>query len=72
VTGTVREFSSYTRLAVPLSVKTADGTDQPAVGKGTVKYTNTLTLSKVFHASFFPVNLVYKCHCPITKLCCFV
>jgi Zinc knuckle len=27
VTGTAREFSSYTRLAVPLSIKTADGTD---------------------------------------------
>jgi hypothetical protein len=72
VTGTVTEFSSYTRLAVPLSVKTVDGTDQPVVGKGTVNCTNTLTLSKVLHAPSFPVNLVYKCHYPPTKLCCFV
>jgi hypothetical protein len=33
VTGIVREFSSYTHLAVPSSVKTADGMDQPVVGK---------------------------------------
>jgi hypothetical protein len=56
VTGTAREFSSYTRLAVPLSVKTVDGTDQPVVGKSTVKYINTLTLSKILHAPFL-VNL---------------
>jgi hypothetical protein len=57
VTCTAREFSSYTRLAVSLSVKTADGMDQPVVSKGTVKYTNTLTLSKVLHAPF-PINLL--------------
>jgi hypothetical protein len=57
VTGTAREFSSYTRLAVSLSVKTADGTDQPVVGKGTVKCTNTLILSKVLHALSFSINL---------------
>jgi hypothetical protein len=33
VTGAAKEFSSYTRLAVPLSVKIADGMDQPLVGK---------------------------------------
>jgi hypothetical protein len=58
VTCTAREFSSYTRLAVPLSVKTADGTDQPVVGKGTVNYTDTLTLSKVLHAPSFLINLL--------------
>jgi hypothetical protein len=71
VSGTAREFSSYTRLAVPLSVKTTDGTNRPVVGKGTVKCTDTSTLSKVLHAPF-PVNLVYKCHYPPTKMCCFV
>jgi hypothetical protein len=58
VTGTAREFSSYTRLAVPLSVKIVDGIDQPLVDKCTVKCTNTLTLSKVLHALSFPVNLL--------------
>jgi hypothetical protein len=58
VTGTAREFSSYTRLAVSLSAKTVDGTDQPVVGKGMVKCTNTLTLSKVLHAPF-SVNLLF-------------
>jgi Zinc knuckle len=57
VKGTDREFSSYTRRPVPLSVKTTDGTDQPVVGKGTVKCTNTLTSSKVLYALFF-INLV--------------
>ncbi|XP_078169017.1 uncharacterized protein LOC144563418 [Carex rostrata] len=32
VTGTVGEFSSYTRLAVPESIQIADGTAQPVVG----------------------------------------
>ncbi|XP_078162734.1 uncharacterized protein LOC144557937 [Carex rostrata] len=32
VTGAVGEFSSYTRLAVPESIQTADGTAQPVVG----------------------------------------
>jgi GAG-pre-integrase domain len=58
VTCTAREFSSYTRLAISLSVKTADGMDQPVVSKGMVKYTNTLTLSKVLHAPSFPINLL--------------
>jgi hypothetical protein len=53
VTDIAREFSSYTCLLVPLSVKTTDGTDQPVVGKGMVKWTNTLTLSKVLYVFFF-------------------
>jgi hypothetical protein len=57
VTGTERELSSYTRLTIPLSVKTADGTDQSVVGKGTINCTDTLILSKVLHAPFL-VNLL--------------
>jgi hypothetical protein len=57
VTGTVGEFSSYTHLAVPESIQTADGMAQPVVGKGTVRCTNSLTLSNVLHAPF-PVNLL--------------
>ncbi|XP_078152938.1 uncharacterized protein LOC144548118 [Carex rostrata] len=32
VTGAAGEFSSYTRLAVPENIQTADGTTQPVVG----------------------------------------
>jgi hypothetical protein len=69
VTDIAGEFSSYTCLAVPLSVKTTDGTDQPVVGKGMVKWTNTLTMSKVLYAFFFRKTLIYKCHCCPIKLC---
>jgi GAG-pre-integrase domain len=58
VTGAAREFSSYTHLAVPESIQTADGTAQPVIGKGTVQCTNTLALSNVLHAPSFPVNLL--------------
>jgi hypothetical protein len=58
VTGVAREFSSYTHLAVPESIQTADGTAQTVIGKGTVQCTNTLTLSNVLHAPSFPVNLL--------------
>jgi Retrotransposon gag protein/Zinc knuckle len=58
VTGATREFSSYTHLAVPESIQTADGTAQPVIGKGTVQCTNTLTLSNVLHAPSFPMNLL--------------
>jgi hypothetical protein len=55
--GTAREFSSYTRQAVLLSVKIADGTNQPLVGQGTIKCTDTLSLSKVLHVLFL-INLL--------------
>jgi Zinc knuckle len=58
VTGAAREFSSYTHLAVPKSIQTADGTAQPVIGKGIVQCTNTLTLSNVLHAHSFLVNLL--------------
>ncbi|XP_047312938.1 uncharacterized protein LOC124916252 [Impatiens glandulifera] len=58
VTGTVGEFSSYTHLEIPESIRTADGTAQPVVGKGTVRCTDSLTLSNVLHAPSFPVNLL--------------
>ena len=58
VTGTVGEFSSYTRLAVPESVQIADGSAQAVVGKGTVRCTDSVTLTNVLHAPSFPVNLV--------------
>jgi len=58
VTGAAREFSSYTHLAVPDSIQTADGTVQPVVGKGTVRCTDSVTLTNVLHAPSFPVNLV--------------
>jgi Integrase core domain/GAG-pre-integrase domain len=58
VTGVAREFSSYTHLAVPESIQTADGMAQTVIGKGTVQCTNTLTLSNVLHAPSFPVNLL--------------
>ena len=58
VTGAAGEFSSYTHLANPESIQTADGTAQPVVGKGTVRCTNSLTLSNVLHAPSFPVNLL--------------
>jgi Zinc knuckle len=58
VTGTAGEFSSYTHLAVPESIQTADGTAQSVVGKGTVRCTNSLTLSNILHAHSFPVNLL--------------
>jgi hypothetical protein len=58
VTGAVGEFSSYSRLAVSESIHTANGMTQPVVDKGTVKCTNTLILSNVLHAPFFPVNLL--------------
>jgi len=58
VTGAAREFSSYTHLAVPDSIQTADGTAQPVVGKGTVICTDSVTLTNVLHAPSFPVNLV--------------
>ena len=57
VTGTASEFSSYTHLAVPESIQTADGTAQPVVGKSTVRCTVSMTLSNVLHAHF-PVNLL--------------
>jgi hypothetical protein len=47
VTDAAKEFSSYSRLAVPESIQTADGMTQSVVGKGTIKCTNTLTLSNV-------------------------
>ncbi|KAJ3668810.1 hypothetical protein LUZ61_022792 [Rhynchospora tenuis] len=58
VTGNASEFSSYTHLAVPESIQTADGTTQPVVGKGTVNCTGSVTLSNVLHAPSFPVNLL--------------
>lgn len=58
VTGTASEFSSYNHLAVPESIQTADGTAQPVVGKGTVRCTDSMTLSNVLHAPSFPVNLL--------------
>jgi hypothetical protein len=45
VTGAAREFSSYTHLAVPKSIQTADGTAQPVIDKGTVQCTNTYCCS---------------------------
>ena len=58
VTGNASEFSSYTHLASPDSIQTADGTFQPVVGKGTVDCTGSVTLSNVLHAPSFPVNLL--------------
>jgi hypothetical protein len=58
VTGVVGEFSSYSHLAVPKSIQTTNGTTQSVIGKGTVKCTNTLTLSNELHASSFPVNIL--------------
>jgi hypothetical protein len=45
-----REFSSYTRLTMPGSIQTADGTTQPVVGKDTVNY-GSVTLSNVLIGS---------------------
>jgi hypothetical protein len=56
VTGVVGEFSSYTCLVVPENIQTADGTTRPVVGKGIVKCTDLVTLTKVLHAPSFPVN----------------
>ena len=58
VTGNASEFSSYTHLAMPESIQTADGTSQPVIGKGTVNCTGSVTLSNVLHAPSFPVNLL--------------
>jgi hypothetical protein len=58
VTGVVGEFSSYTCLVVPENIQTADGTTRPVVGKGIVKCTDSVTLTKVLHAPSFPVNLL--------------
>jgi hypothetical protein len=58
VTGAAGEFPSCSRLTVSESIQTADGTSQLVVGKGTVKCTNTLTLSNVLHAPSFPMNLL--------------
>ncbi|KAJ4737614.1 Transposon Ty1-H Gag-Pol polyprotein [Rhynchospora pubera] len=58
VTGNISEFSSYTHLAMPECIQTADGTTQPVVGKGTVNCTGSVTLSNVLHAPSFPVNLL--------------
>jgi hypothetical protein len=57
VTGNVHEFSSYTHMALPESIQTADGTTQPMVGKGTINY-GFVTLSNVLHAPSFIVNLL--------------
>jgi hypothetical protein len=57
VSGVAGEFSSYSRLVISESIQTVDGTAQPVVGKGTVKCTNTLTMSNVLHA-LFPMNLL--------------
>jgi hypothetical protein len=58
VTDATKEFSSYSHLAVPEIIQTADGMAQPVVGKGIVKCTNTLALSNVLHAPSFPINLL--------------
>ena len=58
VTGNASKFSSYTHLAIPESIQTADGTTQPVVGIGIVKCIDSVTLSNVLHAPSFPVNLL--------------
>ena len=55
--GNASEFSSYTHLAMPKSIQIADGTTQPVMGIGTIKCTNSVTLSNVLHAPF-PINLL--------------
>jgi hypothetical protein len=59
VISAVGEFSSYSRLTVPKSIQTADGTAQSVISKGTVKCINILTLSNVLHAPHFFVNLLF-------------
>ncbi|KAJ9550922.1 hypothetical protein OSB04_014967 [Centaurea solstitialis] len=58
VTGAHDEFLTYSHLAVPESIQTADGTSQPVVGKGVVECTKSMALSNVLHAPSFPVNLL--------------
>jgi hypothetical protein len=48
VIGAAREFSFYTHLVVKDSIHTADGTVQPVVGKGTVRCTDSVTLTNMF------------------------
>jgi hypothetical protein len=58
VTAVVGEFSSYTRLVVLENIQTADGTTRLVVGKGIMKYIDSVTLTKVLHAHSFLVNLL--------------
>jgi hypothetical protein len=58
VTGVVGEFSSYTRQVVPENIQTIDGTTRSVVGKDIMKYTDSVTLTKVLHARSFLVNLL--------------
>jgi hypothetical protein len=60
--GTSGKFSFYTHLTVPESIQTADGTIRPVVGKDIVRCTNSMTLTKVLHASSFPMNLIFISH----------
>lgn len=58
VTGAQNEFLTYTHMVTPESIQIADGTTQPVIGRGSVKCTESLTLSNVLHAPSFPVNLL--------------
>ena len=53
-------FESYTKHPPSHTgtMQTADGTNQPVIGVGTVKCTPTISLSSVLHVPAFPVNLV--------------
>jgi hypothetical protein len=58
VTGAAGDFSSYTRLVVSENIQTTDGTARLVVGKGTMKCTDSVTLSKVLHAPLFFIDLL--------------
>jgi hypothetical protein len=53
VMGAAGEFSSYTCLAVLENILAANGMARPVVGKGTVKCTDSVTLTK---------SVIHWCH----------